>query len=90
MRPVNASWAPIRLPGGQELLLVSPLGPEFDVPNTRSGRLLVYAVKGRGAELVLDSSAMAVGANGRGEIATIDEHSFRRYAWDGSSLQQAP
>ena len=77
MRSVNAVWALIALPSDQEVLLVSPLGQEFDLPGNRGGRLLVYAVQGRGAELVLDTSAMRVGVDGHGQIAAIDEKGFR-------------
>jgi hypothetical protein len=89
-RPVNASWAPIRLPNGQVLLAVWPLGAEFDSPDPRGGRLLVYAVQGRGAELVREAPAMAVAVNDRGEIATVLERGFGAFRWDGSRLQEMP
>jgi hypothetical protein len=83
-RPVNASWAPIQLPGGQIMLTVAPLGAEFDGPGD-GGRLLVYAVKNDAvADLVLETAAMSVGVRG-GEIAAVDEHGFRVFR-----LQKGP
>jgi hypothetical protein len=88
-RSVNADWSAVRLPGGQVLLLVAPLGAEFDVPGSRSGRLLVYAVKGNtAADLVLNTAAMAVGVDRGGEIAAVQEIGYRRFVWDGRLLQE--
>jgi hypothetical protein len=88
-RSVNADWSAIRLPSGQVLLLIAPLGAAFDVPGSRSGRLLVYAVKRNAtADLVLNTAAMAVGVDMGGEIAAIQEIGYRRFVWDGRSLQE--
>jgi len=89
-RPVRSDWASIRLPGGQVLLAVWPLGVEFDVPGADGGRLLVYAVRNdTAAELVLDTTSIAVGVRG-GEIAAVDETGFKRFVWDGAKLQRKP
>lgn len=87
-RPVSADWGPIRLPRGETLLAIWPLGTEFDVHGS-GGRLLVYAVRNEtAAELVLETSAMSVGVRG-GEVAAVQETGFRRFVWDGAWLQEA-
>jgi len=76
-RPVRSSWAPIRLPDGQVLLAVWPLGTEFNAPGADGGRLIVYAVRNdAAADLVLEDTAMRVAVRG-GEIAAVDENGFR-------------
>jgi hypothetical protein len=75
-RPVRADWAPIRLPSGQVLLAIWPLGAEFDGTGG-GGRLIVYSIKSdTAADLLLETSAMSVAVRG-GEIAAVNEHGYR-------------